>query len=337
MAEIESLRGNLYFPMGDMDRCLAAHQRALGHARAAGSVLGEARALGGLGDAYYQQGRMITAHAHFVRCVGLARAHGFVRIECANLPMVGAVELFLNQLDSARASCEQGLRLARRIGDARSEMLAYDVMTSTAQLAGDWPQAEAHARLALALTRRLGARRFEAEVLARLGLALGALGQMQEAEALLDEALQLSHASGLRYSGPTVLGFLARTTHDPDRQLDALRQAEAILAQGCVSHCHVDLLEAAIDVSVSLRRWQEADRYLAALQDYMRPEPFPWGDFLIRRGRALVSAGQEEEGGGTPALRETLRQLRDEAHAAGLLASLAAIDAALKRLAAGRN
>ncbi|GLC91187.1 hypothetical protein Tamer19_05950 [Cupriavidus sp. TA19] len=337
LAEIESLRGNLYFPMGDMDQCLAAHQRALGHARAAGSVLGEARALGGLGDAYYQQGRMITAHAHFARCVELARAHGFVRIECANLPMVGAVELFRNQLDAARAGCEEGLRLAQRIGDARSEMLAYDVMTSTAQLAGDWPRAEAQARLALALTRRLGARRFEAEVLARLGLALGALGQMQEAEALLDEALQLSHASGLRYSGPTVLGFLARTTRDPGRQLDALRQAEAILAQGCVSHCHVDLLEAAIDVSVSLRRWQEADRYLAALQDYMRPEPFPWGDFLIRRGRALVDAGQEEEGGGTPALRENLRQLRDEAHAAGLHASLDAIDAALMRLAAGSN
>ncbi|MBP0639842.1 BTAD domain-containing putative transcriptional regulator [Cupriavidus sp. AcVe19-6a] len=336
LAEIESLRGNLYFPMGDMDRCLAAHQRALGHARAAGSVLGEARALGGLGDAYYQQGRMITAHAHFVRCVGLARAHGFVRIECANLPMVGAVELFRNQLDAARASCEEGLRLAQRIGDARSEMLAHDVMTSTAQLAGDWRQAEAHARLALALTRRLGARRFEAEVLARLGLALGALGQVQEAEALLDEALQLSHASGLRYSGPTVLGFLARTTRDPGRQLHALRQAEAILAQGCVSHCHVDLLEAAIDVSVSLRRWQEADRYLAALQDYMRPEPFPWGDFLIRRGRALINAGQEGEGGGTPALQENLRQLRDEAHAAGLHASLGAIDAALERLAAGR-
>lgn len=337
LAEIESLRGNLYFPMGDMDRCLAAHQRALGHARAAGSVLGEARALGGLGDAYYQQGRMITAHAHFVRCVELARAHGFVRIECANLPMVGAVELFRNQLDAARASCKEGLRLAQRIGDARSEMLAHDVMTSTAQLAGDWPQAEAHARLALALTRRLGARRFEAEVLARLGLALGALGQVQEAEALLDEALQLSHASGLRYSGPTVLGFLARTAREPDRQLDALRQAEAILAQGCVSHCHVDLLEAAIDVSVSLRRWQEADRYLAALQDYMQPEPFPWGDFLIRRGRALVSAGQEEKGGGTPALQENLHQLRDEAHAAGLHASLGAIDAALERLAAGRN
>ncbi|QRQ89021.1 BTAD domain-containing putative transcriptional regulator [Cupriavidus oxalaticus] len=337
LAEIESLRGNLYFPMGDMDRCLAAHQRALGHARAAGSVLGEARALGGLGDAYYQQGRMMTAHAHFVRCVGLARAHDFVRIECANLPMVGAVELFRNQLDAARASCEEGLRLAQRIGDARSEMLAYDVMTSTAQLAGDWPHAEAHARLALALTRRLGARRFEAEVLARLGLALGALGQMQEAEALLDEALQLSHASGLRYSGPTVLGFLARTARDPGRQLHALRQAEAILAQGCVSHCHVDLLEAAIDVSVSLRRWQEADRYLAALQDYMRPEPFPWGDFLIRRGRALVSAGQEEEGGGTPALHENLHQLRDEAHAAGLHASVGAIDTALARLAAGRN
>ncbi|WP_042885725.1 BTAD domain-containing putative transcriptional regulator [Cupriavidus necator] len=333
LAEIESLRGNLYFPKGDMDECLVAHQRALSHASAAGSVLGEARALGGLGDAYYQQGRMLTAHAHFVRCVELARAHGFIRIECANLPMVGAVELFRNQLAAAQASCEEGLRLARRIGDARSEMLAYDVMTSTAQLAGDWPRAEANARLALALTRRLGARRFEAEVLARLGLAIGALGQVEEAESLLDEALQLSHASGVRYSGPTVLAFLARSTRDPDKQLDALRQGEAILAQGCVSHCHVDLLEAAIDVSLAARRWQEAERYLAALQDYMQHEPFPWGDFLIRRGRALICAAREEGAGSMPPLFARLRLLRDEAHAAGLNESLGAIDAALERLA----
>ncbi|WP_439671551.1 putative ATPase [Cupriavidus necator] len=334
LAEIESLRGNLYFPKGDMEECLAAHQRALSHARAAGSVLGEARALGGLGDAYYQQGRMLTAHAHFVRCVELARAHGLIRIECANLPMVGAVELFRNELAAAQASCEEGLRLARRISDARSEMLAYDVMASTAQLAGDWPGAEAHARLALALTRRLGARRFEAEVLARLGLAIGALGQVDEAESVLDEALQLSHASGVRYSGPTVLAFLARTTRDPDKQLDALRQGEAILAQGCVSHCHVDLLEAAIDVSLAARRWQEAERYLAALQDYMQHEPFPWGDFLIRRGRALICAGREQGAGTTPPLFARLRLLRDEAHAAGLNESLGAIDAALERLAA---
>lgn len=51
-----------------------------------------------------------------------------------------------------------------------------------------------------------------------------------------------------------MLAFLARTTRDPDKQLDALHQGEAMLAQGCVSHCHVDLLEAAIDVSLAARR-----------------------------------------------------------------------------------
>ena len=333
LAEIDSLRGNVLFPMGDMDGCLAAHQRALQHARAAGSVPGEARALGGLGDAYYQQGRMLTAHAHFAGCVELARAHGFIRIECANLPMVGAVELFRMRPDAAEASCHDALRLARRIGDLRNEMLACDVLASTAQLRGDWRQSEAQATQALALARRLGARRFESEVMARLGLAIGMQGRGTEGEALLEEALRLSRACGMRYAGPTVLGFLARVAGSPERQREALREGEAILAEGCVSHCHFDLLDAAIDVSLAAGRWQEAGRYADALAVYTAREPLPWSDFLIRRGRVLARAGQAQPGEAEAApLRDGLSQLADEARAAGLNDALRAIEAALSSL-----
>ncbi len=332
LAQIESLRGNVHFPMGDLDACLTAHQRALQHAGAAGSALGEARALGGLGDAYYQQGRMVTARAHFVRCVELARARGFVRIEGANLPMVGAVDLLCNALPSALARCEEALRIARRIGDARIELLAYDVMASTEQQTGDWAKSQAHAERALVLARRLGARRFEAELAGRRALAIGNQGHPEAAEQLLDEALALSRDTGMRYSGPMILGFLARTSRDPDKQRRALAQGEAILTQSCVSHCHLDLYEAAIEVSLRNGRWDDADRYADALQAYTRPEPFPWAQFLIRRARVLAALGRSQRGASQTGLRAELMALRKEALGAGMLAALAGIDEMLRRV-----
>lgn len=331
LAEIESLRGNLHFPMGALDACLAAHQRALRHAADAGSALGEARALGGLGDAYYQQGRMVTAREHFVRCVELARARGFVRIEGANLPMVGAVDLLCNALAEAWARCDDAVRIARRIGDLRIEMLAYDVMTSTDQLAADWPRCQQHAECALGLARRLGARRFEAELLARRALAMGAQGQVQAAEAMLDEAMSLSRATGARYSGPMILGFLARTTRDPERQRRALEEGETLLAQGCVSHCHLDLYEAAIDVSLRDGRWDDADRYADALDAYTRAERFPWADLQLRRGRLLAQWGRAGDAAARVRLRPALEALRDEVAAVGMWGPLARIEAALRQ------
>jgi class 3 adenylate cyclase/tetratricopeptide (TPR) repeat protein len=326
LAQIESLRGNVHFPMGNLDACLAAHQRALLHADAAGSPLAAARALGGLGDAYYQQGRMLTARTHFERCVELARARGFIRIEGANLPMIGALDLYCNDVRGALTSCEEALRIARRIGDARIEILGCDVMVSAEQWIGDWVKAEAMGRRALAVAQRLGARRFEAELLARVGLAVGKQDRIVEAEPMLDAALALGHASGLRYSGPTILGFIARTTRDKDKQQRALQEGVAILAQGCVSHCYLDLHEAAIEVSLDAQRWDEAERYASELEAYIRREPFPWATFLVARARALAAAGR---GAADDELVGQLRALRQQALDVGLLDALSRIDAAL--------
>lgn len=326
LAQIESLRGNVHFPVGNLEACLAAHQRALHHADAAGSPLAAARALGGLGDAYYQQGRMLTARTHFERCVELARARGFIRIEGANLPMIGALCLYCNDVRGALTACEEALRIARRIGDARIEILGCDVMVSVEQWIGDWVKAEAMGRRALAVAHRLGARRFEAELMARVGLAVGKQERVDEAEPMLDEALALGHASGVRYSGPTILGFIARTTRDPDKQRRALEQGVAILAQGCVSHCYLDLHEAAIEVSLDAGRWDDAERYASELEAYISREPFPWATFLVERTRALAAAGR---GGADEAVMARLRALRQQALDVGLIEPLYRIDAAL--------
>ena len=80
LARLHHLRGNIFFPLGNIEGCGQEHERGLSYARRSGSAEAEARALGGLADAAYAQGRMRTAFEHFSSCVSLSREHGFGRI-----------------------------------------------------------------------------------------------------------------------------------------------------------------------------------------------------------------------------------------------------------------
>ena len=79
LAQLHHLRGNIYFPLGNLDGCLEQHEVALKHASVAGSREYEARARGGLGDANYMGGMMKTANGHFRGCVELSRENGFMQ------------------------------------------------------------------------------------------------------------------------------------------------------------------------------------------------------------------------------------------------------------------
>lgn len=81
-----------------------------------------------------------------------------------------------------------------------------------------------------------------------------------------------------------------------------------------------------MDAHLETQKWDEVDRYAAALDEYTRPEPLPWSDFMIRRGRALAAYGR---GNCTDSTLETLRQLHDEAERVGLRITLPALEAAL--------
>ena len=175
-------------------------------------------------------------------------------------------------------------------------------------------------------------------------VAMAAQGEAEDAQTVLDDALALSHASGARYSGPMILGFVARTTHDADRRRRALHEGEALLAQGCVSHCHLDLYESAIEAALDARQWDEAERYADALDRYTAGERFPWADFQIRRARALAACGRASGGAARKAdsaadadrIRGALVSLRDEAVAAGMLGPVARIDDALRQAGGAR-
>ena len=103
LARIHHLRGNLYFPLGKIQRCEEAHQEALACARAAGSPEWEAQALGGLADAGYAAGRHATVDRHLAELVALCQRHGFGRIEVAYLSQRGGggTKFYCGEFDEA--------------------------------------------------------------------------------------------------------------------------------------------------------------------------------------------------------------------------------------------
>ena len=105
-----------------------------------------------------------------------------------------------------------------------------------------------------------------------------------------------------------------------------LEEGEAILRSAAISHNQFWFYRDAIEVSLDIGDWLEVERYAVALEDYTRPEPLPWCDLFIARGRALVAHGRD---GRDDATMQELKRLRDEAARIGLKTALPALDAAL--------
>ena len=122
-AQIHYLRGNVYFPLGNIDGCLEEHEKALGFAREVGSPEGEALALGGLGDAHYLRGHMRTACEQFRACVEVCQEHGYRRVEVANRPMVGWTRIHLMEFAEALEDALESAKMAAEVSHHRAELI----------------------------------------------------------------------------------------------------------------------------------------------------------------------------------------------------------------------
>src|SRR5690606_17211837 len=185
LARLHFLRGNLYFPRGQIDRCLAEHQRSLELARSAGSPELEAQALGGLGDAEYVRGRMLSAGRHLRACIELCRQHGFGRIEVSALPMAAVTALYAGEYERSLEESTAAVEAASRVGHQRAEMIARHIMFMRQAGRCDFAAAQGNVERAITLSRQLGARRFEAEGLGFLALVEAGRGRRSRATRLL--------------------------------------------------------------------------------------------------------------------------------------------------------
>lgn len=326
LAQLYTLRGNLLFPLGEFEACRAAHEQAYRYATAANSPLEITRALSGLGDAYYQRGQMITARRQFVLCVQEARQHNLAGVLLSNLPMLAITEIYYGMPSAGDRHLDEALELAKRIGDLRSELLICVCRCEALLMQAQYDDARRQALHALDLARRLGARRFQAECTDELAAALYYLGERDDALTVARESVLIGREVGMSYCGPVLLGVVARATSDPLERAQALREGEALLDAGCVSHSYFNFYMHAIDVALEERSWNEARRYARALETYTAEEPLPFTSLLIERARALADLG---EGRDPRECRLRLEALRAQCLHMNTRAVLTAIESAL--------
>ncbi|MEX0733757.1 MAG: BTAD domain-containing putative transcriptional regulator [Steroidobacteraceae bacterium] len=322
LARIWTLRGNIHFTRGELDACLAAHEQALAWAHQANSPVDEARALGGLGDAWYQRGRMRTARDHFAKCVTQARQHGAIGLALSNAPMLALTRAICGEVWQGLADCTEIVAEASRFGDPRSELLARDVESMVSLFRADYERARRACDRGLALARQLGARRFEAELMALQGHALGELGGSADAQVLLRQATNLALEVARTYCGPWCLGIQALHTPNVERARELLAQGEAFLAQGCVSHNHLEFRRLAMEFNLRHGDYRETRRHAAALRVYTREESLPWSDLVVRRAEWLSDQAEDPARDDLASRREALLREITTADFAWLLRGL---------------
>lgn len=326
LSRIHHLRGNLYYPLGRIESCLAEHEAALDLARQSGSIEDEARALGGIGDAHFLARRVKEAHQQFEESVALARAHGLTATEVAYLPMRAVTHMYCLRFGQALDDCEAVARMVVRVGPVRGALIARSTSSWIHLDRRELALAEEHARDGLETTQRIGARRFIPlfkDVLARLRLLAG---DRAGALALLDESWEVAQKTGVSFAGPVVLGAIALATDDPARRSEVLQHGEAILNEGCASHNHLRFYRDAIEACVREGLWEEAIGHASTLERWFPGNACPWADLFIALAQALGGLGLRAQ---DATHRTRLRQLREFAASVGLRAEVSRLDATL--------
>jgi len=327
LARIHHLRGNLYFPLGNVTGCLEEHEQALLYAQKTGDTENEARALSGLGDAHYSRGRMRTSLGHFRRCIELSKQHDYLHIAVGNQYMVAWTRFYMNEVRGALSDALEAVDSAVEIGYLRAEMVARLTAARALVELAELDAATEHVERGLSIADTLGANRFKPFLMIfRARVQLARNGYRAETVELMRSAAEISRETSEGFLGPWVLSIFALSCDDPDEGSQALREGEEILRGGCVGHNYFAFYRTAVEASLQWQDWGGADRYASTLEDYCRPEPLPRCDYYIARGRALAEFGRD---GRSDELVTRLTALRQQANEIGLLAAVPALDAAL--------
>ena len=325
-ANIHHIRGNLYFPMGRIEECAVEHEKSLQLARESGSAEAEANSLSGLADAGYVAGRMKTAFRYFSRCVEVARQNDLRRIEVANRSMVGFSRMYLLQIRSALDDGLESIEAATKVGHQRAQMLGEIIAVQASFEMAEYAKSRQHNARVLDYSRRLGASRFEAQALLYEGRLDRIEGRADEAIKTLEKALEISAEVGHGFTGPRIVGEMARALNEAEAKRAALAEGERMLEAGSVGHNHLFFYRDAIEVSFDIRDWDGVERYAAALENYTRHEPLPWCDFYTSRARALAAWRQ---GRRQPDVLAEIERLCGEAERVNFATALPALKEAL--------
>jgi len=300
------LRGNLLFPAGRVEECMAEHQRALALAERDQSPELVARALGGLADGYYARGQMRSASSALERCIENARQAGAGAVEIANRPMLGFAQCCMMRLDAMRETGHTSHTMARHAQNRRAELIALHILMLVSWETDRPKEGLPHVTAARQIVAELGAWRFEGENVIFGAQLEAAAGRRKEAIEMAREAIELCREHARSYFAPAALGIGAALTDDPAERAAWLTEGEAGLAGPTLVHNHIFFRRNAIEAVLAAGKSGEARRHAAALADYAAHEPLPLIDLIVRRAELLADAA---DGRLTPEKRAELSQL----------------------------
>jgi hypothetical protein len=170
---------------------------------------------------------------------------------------------------------------------------------------------------ALVLSRALKADRYTYVLLACLASVSRHLLPTEELLALCREALELAERTSMTFAGPLVYATYALVEPDPQRQVELLREGEALMARTSMAHNRVYFLRFAIDWAIERGNWGEARRFADLLADYFQTrEQLPYVDLLVARARLAAALAENPR---DEAAMAGLMALRDKARAHGVL------------------
>ncbi len=328
LALIHYYRGSIYFPLGNIEGCLAEHELARQNARKANSPENEARALSGLADANFLRGRLISANAHFGECLSLIQENNLTWNISTNLAMYGHTKLYLLDLENGLNDNQEAIKIALTTNNQRGEMIARG--SCCAKILFDmarYDEAQAQCEQALEIAQRLSAHRFEPVnnvILAKIHALRGDVGKAIQ---IAEEGVETSRNTAFHYTGPMALGALATVLTDTNLIYQAFAEAEETLKEDCVGHNYLWFYRDAIEVCLRLEDWDTLEKYAQAAVDYTQVEPLPWMNILVDRGRALSAYYQNPK---DKKSLENLAEIKSNLLAANFISILPAVEEALE-------
>ncbi len=292
LAQINYVRGNIYFPLGRVQDAMNSNRTALTLARKLGSARLEVGALSGFGDANFMNAAMQTAAGFYTQAVERAREKGLVRDLAANLHNLSVARSYTGDVAQGLADAQEAIDVSQKYFAFVPECVAQTCLGVACTFQGDIDGAlEAFARSA-AIAQRVGARRLEAQALEHLARTQAFGGEIGAARETGQKAVDIALEHGRNFVGPKALSALALALDDPDRQDDLLAQGAVIIAEGCVGHSHLHFYTDASAVMLARHDWDRAVAFADDLAAFTASEPLPMVDLSIRQTRILAEAGR---------------------------------------------
>ena len=193
ISSIYNQLGNAYQPLGQYQKAIIFHEKALDIFRKIGDRQGEEYCLGNLGITYQSLGQYQQAITYHQQALDISREIGDRRGEGSCLGHLGIIYNCLGKCQKAITYYQQALDISREIGDRQGEGNSLGNLGITYQSLGQYQEAMTYHQQSLNIK---GNRQGEGNSLVNLGIAHKSLGQYKEAMNYYKQALDMFRETG---------------------------------------------------------------------------------------------------------------------------------------------